>query len=361
VTETTSDIAVIIVAYRTPEDVARCLGCLVALDRKPGAIVICENGGEAAFEALEAVLIRHGHIDGPPAAAGQPPIGADLARSWRHEATAITLVRATTKGGYAAGVNLGLRCLASPWRYVWILNPDTRPEPGALSALIDHADAGSYGCVGSRLVLEESGRIEMYGGTWRPMVARGVSLGFGAGKDVAPDVAAIEARLEWVCGASLFASRDFVDQVGPMDERYFLYNEEVDWCMRRGALRLGYAHASIVHHGFGKATGSSLDSVRRSPLSVYLEERNRLLLTRKHAPSLYPLVLPATLALTALYVRKGAFRNFGYALLGWLAGALGCKGRPWLFRRLSRGGPGRHGLERSDRGAIATVAQRKRI
>src|SRR5262249_26204348 len=139
-TEMRGAVAIVIVAYRTPEDVARCLECLAALDHVPVEIAICENGGSKAFDLLASLLMDRGLVGGPWAVGPSPPSGADRSLSAKLGSVPLTLHGSTSNGGYAAGVNLGLRGLASSWRYVWILNPDTQPEAGALSALVAHTE-----------------------------------------------------------------------------------------------------------------------------------------------------------------------------------------------------------------------------
>ncbi|KAF0112947.1 MAG: family 2 glycosyl transferase [Rhodospirillaceae bacterium] len=137
--------------------------------------------------------------------------------------------------------------------------------------------------------------------------------------------------MNYVNGAAMFVIRPFIEQVGLMDESYFLYCEEVDWCLRRGAWRLGYAHESLVHHAHGATMGSNRDRRHRSRLSVYLDERNKLLLTRRFWPALYPLVVVVTLLLTMQYAKAGAWANFRTALAGWYAGIGGQRGKPpWM-------------------------------
>nr|WP_229426843.1 hypothetical protein [Microvirga alba] len=162
-------------------------------------------------------------------------------------------------------------------------------------------------------------------------MARGFNLGMGEPADREPDVAAIERQMDWVCGASLFASRRYIESVGRMNERYFLYNEEVDWCFRRGSFRLGYAHHSIVYHSFGATMGSSVSRRQCSGLSVYLDERNKLLFTRRFFPSRYPIVVLITLLLTSQYLFDGAPANFRHALGGWFAGLMQREGVPRRF------------------------------
>ena len=168
----------------------------------------------------------------------------------------------------------------------------------------------------------------MYGGRWRALIARGFNIGMNAAGDADADTSEIERSMTYVSGASLYATRQFVEAVGFMAEDYFLYAEDVDWCLRRGNLRLGYAHDSIVYHVHGSTIGSAADRRKRSRLSVYLDERNKLLLTRRFFVRIYPVVVFTTLALTIQYLIHGAFGNFAVALSGWVAGIRGEVGPP---------------------------------
>ena len=80
----------------------------------------------------------------------------------------------------------------------------------------------------------------------------------------------------------MLVGRRFLETVGPMREDYFLYCEEVEWCLRglKKGMRLGFAPSGIVVHKQGTITGNAVDLLGRSRLSVYLNERNRVLLSR---------------------------------------------------------------------------------
>jgi len=164
-------------------------------------------------------------------------------------------------------------------------------------------------------------------------MARGLNLGLGAPGDASPDIAEIERQMNYVCGSAMLVARSFIEDVGPMNDRYFLYCEEVDWCLRRRHHRLGYAHDSIVYHGHGTTTGATGRHGRRSELSVYLGERNKLLLTKRFYWPIYPLVMISTLLLTGQYLAQCSVRNFRAALAGWAAGLRGEEGIPPRFRR----------------------------
>jgi N-acetylglucosaminyl-diphospho-decaprenol L-rhamnosyltransferase len=325
-------VLVCIVSYRSANDISACVGDLQLQTHANFAIEICENGGPEAFDQLLAGIGGSGveRIAEPPAPGVRRSCSARLPTGH--------LVRcheAIENGGYAGGVNTCLRAAGQEWDAVWILNPDTRPTPGALAALVARHREGDYGAVGARLVLSSTQRVQLYGGRWRRMIARGYNIGLNMTLEHRPDVAMVERDLDYVHGACMLVGRRFVDDVGLMDESYFLYCEEVDWCLRRGDHKLGYAHDSVVFHDHGSAIGSSLERASRSRMSVYLDERNRLVLTRRHYPLLYPITVILALALTALYLKHRSPRNFVNALSGWWAGVRQETGPPaWLRKKV---------------------------
>ena len=333
---TSPTVVVAIVAYGRAEEVAECLSALSRSSFAGFEVVIVENGGAAAFDALCAALGEHW-----PAAC----VGARIAnprragpRATRSRGFAlpagqpVLTLEAADNLGYGGGVNLALAAVADnpQWRGLWILNPDTEPEAEALGALVRYVEAGGYGLVGCRIVLSGEGRVQVRGGIWRRLIARGLSLGYGEPAAAAADSVAIERRLQWVPGTACYATRQFVERVGPMAEDFFLYCEDVEWSLRgsRFGFRLGYGHDAVVWHKAGTTIGSAASIRARSTLSIYLSERNSLLLTRRRFPWLYPLVVLVTLGLTADYLLRGDRRTFRDACRGWWAGVRGETGRP---------------------------------
>jgi N-acetylglucosaminyl-diphospho-decaprenol L-rhamnosyltransferase len=128
--------------------------------------------------------------------------------------------------------------------------------------------------------------------------------------------------------------RRFVEVAGLMREDYFLYCEEVEWCLRgveRG-MRLGFAAQAKVLHAHGAATGAGRPFAEQPRTPVYLGERNRLLLTRDRYPTLLAVAALAALVILCLRcARRGAWRQLGYGLAGWRAGLANERGAPkWL-------------------------------
>lgn len=302
-------VAVCIVSFRHPEQIVACLEALGQSDFDAFEVVICENGGDAAYDALKAAL--------PAAMPQRQPI---------------TAINAGANLGYAGGVN---RCIqARPQaRAWWVLNPDTQVEPGAMGALVRRLEKGDCDAVGGILYLPGN-VVQGYGGRWRPALARAESLGRGTPLESVPDVAMIEREMNYLLGASMLVGRRFVDQAGLMRDDYFLYAEEVEWCLRaitRG-MKLGFAPDARIGHGQGGTTGSA-DSIRQRPrLPIYLDERNKLLVIRDTTPAMLPIAIPASFVLGVLrFARRGALKQWGYALTGWWAGILGRRGIPtWL-------------------------------
>jgi GT2 family glycosyltransferase len=146
--------------------------------------------------------------------------------------------------GLSAGWNTGIRATAS--EHVLLLNADAWLLDGALSALVAAADRHPRAAaIGPRLentdgTLQRS--VRGYPTAWRLATeylylrklaprSRALNAFYGAGFDHAR-----EREVEWLMGACLLIRRAVFDEVGPFDERYFLFSEEVDW-MRRAADR----------------------------------------------------------------------------------------------------------------------------
>lgn len=302
-------VAVCIVAFRNTDDIVGCLAALGASNHRDFEVVICENGGEAAFQALLACL---------PAALPDGQV--------------VRAVRAPRNLGYAGGVNV---CLAQApgadaW---WVLNPDTLPGPDSLARLAARLAEGDCDAVGNTVYLPD-GRVQSHGGRWRSWLARAVSLGHGSPHGGAVDQAQVERDQSYLNGASMMMGRRYLEIVGPMREDYFLYCEEVEWCLRglKRGMRLGYAPGADVLHEAGTTTGS-YDHIRSRPRTpIYLGERNKMLTTRDTYPLRLPVAAAAALALLCLrFGRARAWRQLGYALQGWSAGLRGERGPPrWL-------------------------------
>jgi N-acetylglucosaminyl-diphospho-decaprenol L-rhamnosyltransferase len=325
---------VIIVSYRTPSDLAACLTSLDSMQAEPAfSVHICENGGAAAFDDLCQTLLRP---DGPCTAAEDESFlfeGAfNRIRCLRlHKSNRPVLVgEASANLGYAGGINAWLSPLLrlADWGACWILNPDTVVAPDALSALAAHAANRKLGMVGSRVVATPAEtRITNVGLRWRLIMASGYAVGRGSPASIEPDPAAVEAEIEAANGASCYITRPCAEALAPLDERYFLFFEDLDWGMhaRRAGYRIGYAHGSVVIHSGGSSIGSPSREKVGSPLAVYLEFRNSLLFVRTHHRGWFAWTVLMRCLHALRQLRGGRFTP---AVRGLLAGLTGETGRP---------------------------------
>lgn len=297
-------VAIAIVSYRSVADVQACLAALDRSVHRDFEVVVCENGGPAAYEALTQAL------------ADRPTVFP------------VRIVLAASNLGYAGGVN---RCVgetpdADAW---WVLNPDTEPHPECLAAMVARL---SQGCdaVGCTVQLGD-GRVQSHGGLWRHQMARAVSLGYGTPAGARANRAEIEGRQNYINGAAMLVGRRYVERVGLMREDYFLYCEEVEWGLRGVAagMRLGFAPEAAVLHHHGASTGNTTALRSRSHLAVYLDERNKILVTRdRFSAWLLPAAAASLCLLVLRFGRARAWSQLRQAALGWLAGLKNERGPP---------------------------------
>jgi GT2 family glycosyltransferase len=340
-------IPVIIVGFRNPADVCRCLSALANARREPAfEPFICENGGSQAYDALVAALSGPGGPCQGPSVVVDPP-GKAFTRACKMKlAGTIDVEIGEARGnlGYAGGINAWIEVLLKRpgWPGLWILNPDTAAEPDALAELVDYAEKFDKGMVGSRIMSpDDPDRVGSRGLTWNPWASRTTGVDKYAPATLVPDRLDVERRIDGPHGASFYITRACVEKIGLMDETYFLYFEDLEWGLRaKAASGLGYAYKSVIPHFGGTTIGSANKRKDRSELAVYLDFRNRLLFVRRQYPGWYPWTVVMVLARSAEFLAVGAFRNFRAALAGWRAGVTGETGRPdWLMKRLYASAP----------------------
>lgn len=175
----------------------------------------------------------------------------------------VELIRSGTNLGFAAGNNLGFR--SARGRYVLLLNSDTVVRGDVLARSVDyldaHRDVGAMGC----RVLNTDGSVQLTcsmfpsllnqflqaTGLWK--LRRPRFFGRFLMTDWQRDT---ERDVEVISGCYLMLRREVLDQVGALDEDFFFFGEETDWCRRiaQAGWRLVFAPVGeIVHHGGGSA------------------------------------------------------------------------------------------------------------
>lgn len=222
----------------------------------------------------------------------------------------LLFVKSKENKGFAAGNNLALRLIDDlKYHYVWLLNNDTVVERDSLLELVKAAKSSpdKTGMWGSKLLMYyEPDLLQGVGGYYNKWVGRVKEIGFRE-----------EDRGQWdnfsfgfdyVIGASMFICRGFIDDVGMMDEDYFLYYEELDWAIRgrRRGWSLGFAPKSKVYHKMGASIRKSIAD-KNSALSDFYSARNRIVLTKKYFPFARITLYPAFIKFVLTRLRSGQF------------------------------------------------------
>jgi GT2 family glycosyltransferase len=247
------DLSIIIVNRNTKEYLLPCLRSVL------------ENGKGTGWKII---VVDNGSWDGSPAEV-------------KKEFSSIDLIENEGNLGFAKAVNQGLQ--KAPGRYVVLLNPDTQVKKGAIGELIsfmdDHHDAG---IAGAKLLNSDGSKQNSIANF--PSLATELSNKSllrwlfpnrfpGKERDYSEPV-----EVDSVIGACMMVRRDAIEQVGLLDEDYFLFLEETDWCfrMKKAAWRVCHVPQAEVYHFQGK---SAEKDKRRAKIEYY---RSRYHFFKKH-------------------------------------------------------------------------------
>jgi len=228
-------VTLVVVHYRSRDPLARLLGSLRAARPEPiRELVIVNNSGEALDDL-----------------AGQSGLPTKVLEPGKNL-------------GYARGVNLGIR--AATQEDVLILNPDVQVTPGSVEALLRCAEEHPKAGIVAPRLFHADGTLQLSARRFynaRTLLLRRLPLGPLSDRSRAVRDHLMEdwdheatRPVDWVLGAALFVRRRAMRDVGLMDERYFLYFEDVDWCQRmwRHGFEVVYCADSRMVHEHQRAS-----------------------------------------------------------------------------------------------------------
>jgi N-acetylglucosaminyl-diphospho-decaprenol L-rhamnosyltransferase len=259
------DIAVVIVTYK-------CAALTIESLRS----VVVERS-EAGLH-IRVVVVDNASGDTPAIAEA---IESNGWRSW------VTLVTAPKNGGFAYGNNLGIaRAHADhPPSYIYLLNPDAQVRRGAIGSLArfleSHPEVGIAGSSFENLDGSDW-PIAFHFPSLRSELLHGMELGplmrLFKRWTVAQQMTRVPQPIDWICGASMLIRPAVLESIGGMDENYFLYFEETDFCYRarKAGFATWYVPDSRVMHIQGQSTTVTdpTSGPKRLP-SYWFESRRR--------------------------------------------------------------------------------------
>jgi GT2 family glycosyltransferase len=233
-------------------------------------VVVCWNDKDKIAVALDSVfaLPEVGAAPGLVNVVVSDNGSSDGSRAFVREryGERVQIVENGANLGFAAACNRAFAATSA--QYVFLLNPDAELRPGALSAILAFMDGHQRcGIAGSR-IYNHDGSVQQSVGefdTWAGAFLRSSAWGewppfrrFANGASLRDWTYDSERRVDLAIGAALALRRSMIEDIGPFDERFFLYHEEVDYAKRAAAAgwETWFVPASeAVHEGEGSAKG----------------------------------------------------------------------------------------------------------
>lgn len=257
-------LSIIIVGFNSRRDLDACLGSL--------------TNPSPAIEH-ETVVVDNASTDGTP---------AYLRERW----PGVRLIEAGRNIGFAAANNIGIRQTFG--ELVLLLNPDTIVPPRAIETLAAALESTPGAAIAGPRLLDATGRAEL---SFGPMISplaelRQKLLVVGSDRGLPPFTWTVERmtsrrrRVDWVSGACLLIRRADLEAVSLLDERFFMYTEDVDLCAAvraRGREVIFVPEATVTH-----VRGTSRASAPRASSAAY--RRSHVAFYEKHHPGWAPLL-----------------------------------------------------------------------
>lgn len=277
------DISVIVLNWNTRQLLRKCIASVY---------------GTVSPIDIEVIVVDNNSSDG----------SADMVAESFPDAT---LIRNSKNIGFSAGNNLAIRQASG--RYILLLNPDAELLPGSVQAMFDFAESHPDAAVIGPKLLNTDGSLQKNGRMF-PTFAREM-LHITKIYRLAPGW--FNRKYEWgradfdaatevdeVSGACMLVRRAAIDKAGMLDERFFMYYEEVDWCLRikKAGCKVWYLpEAQTVHH-----VSQSADQTGIKKNIFAYRSQYRYFLKHHGALQAVLLRLASSLILALMKIKRGA-------------------------------------------------------
>jgi hypothetical protein len=269
------NVGVAIVNYKTANLVIDCLESLhneLAFVPNLKVIVVDNDSPDDSFQVVSSFVEK---------------------RNWSNW---ITIKASSVNGGFAHGNNIAIKSFMKnlETNYIWLLNPDTFIEEKAGLSLVEFLeDNTNAGIAGS--YQQDENRKQLVS-TFNYPTPFGELIGsakLGAldklfSNSVIPQHNPINKKsYQWMSGASLMVKREVFEEVGLMDEKYFLYFEEVDFCFKakKHGYSTHYIKESVISHYVGAST--DITNVKQAKPQYWFDSRRRFFIKNYGLTSAY--------------------------------------------------------------------------
>lgn len=298
---------IVVLNWNGLSDTLACLNSLLQLHEEKFKVVICDNG--SSDESIPKIINWHNELEDKfkdKFPINKIDLPSDFSTIETVNNSGIYLINIGQNLGYAAGNNVGITFSLSQkdMSYVWLLNNDTEVHPLSLLKLKEvFSKDEKIGICGSRLVyFSERDKLQGLGGVFNPRFCSSYHYKANENAAIKFDDEVISNTIDYVIGASMLISANVLKDVGVLCEDYFLYYEEIDYCLRAKSFgyRIYCATESIVYHKEGAST-------KKSIFSDYYWVRNRILIAKKFYPAS---ILPVYLSLFITFLNRVRRKEF---------------------------------------------------
>jgi GT2 family glycosyltransferase len=257
------ELSIIIVSFNARTDLERCLE---SLQPSPPRV------------SHEIIVVDNASSDG----------SAGAARQWPD----VKVIETGANLGFARATNIGVR--ASTGTNVLLLNSDTVMPAQALDRLLEELRRRPDVAVAGPRLVDADGRAEL---SFGPMIGplndlrqrrlvRGQAQRNASASRLVEEMTRREQFPDWVSGAFLLVRRADAEAVGLLDERYFMYAEDVDFCaaIRSRGRRILFTPEVTITHLRGRSAASAVAATREA------YRRSRIAFYEKHRPFWAPFI-----------------------------------------------------------------------
>ncbi len=320
--------AVIITTYNDYKKTLACLEHVHKQSDMPRRIVVVDNGSDN--EIVDKLLkgwrsLVRAEVD----SSYSEPVEV---YSEDVDYSPLVLIRRSENDGYAAAVNHALRMLFydKECKAFWLLHNDTMPMQYALAALLRHSveeidkENADYHIIGSTIIHEDFKNIQCAGGgTFSSILGKVRLYEENISRFSLPERQTTVKNINFIYGASMLVRREVFENIGLFHEKFFLFFEDVEFCLRaqKEGYRMNWAPGAMVKH-IGPTPGKAAPVRSFNQLAItdnelpqladYYNIRNRFYLLKKLHPYTFFLSLislPIPLSIRWFKGQKSRFNN----------------------------------------------------
>jgi len=280
---------IIVINYCRYEDTIRCLESLSRVKYKNFTVFVIDNASKNnSIEKLSSWIINNNEKG---MEAGEIFNKSSKIKKFIFMEHKYKLIETTENFGFGGGVNIGIDyAICNNYDYILLLNNDTFVEENFLDPLIELAESSNdIGIVGGKAICVNNNNIINTGGkiNW--------IRGYG-NKLLAKNKLNVRCEVDFVSGCHMLIKKVVLKTIGNFSEHYFLYYEDVDYCLRaRGAgWKVFYQPDSVIWHS------ESISIGKDSALRYFYLTRSRIIFNKAHN-KLFPIFF---IYLSALHVFK---------------------------------------------------------